>query len=63
MSFRTTLAFVVLCATSAVAQRVSFPSFAGPSAAGVRNQIVGAVCDTEDCVPATKTTTGNKPDW
>lgn len=63
MSFRTTLAFVVLCATSAVAQRVSFPSFTGPSAAGVRNQIVGAVCDTADCVPATKTTTGNKPDW
>ena len=63
MSFRTTLAFVVLFGTTAAAQRVSFPSFTGPSAAGVRNQIVGAVCDTADCVPATKSTTANKPDW
>lgn len=54
---------VVLIATSAAAQRVSFPSFTGPSAASVRNQIVGSVCDTTDCVAATKTTTSGKPDW
>ncbi|MDP1823050.1 MAG: hypothetical protein Q8L48_07405 [Archangium sp.] len=64
MTFRfPALALVVLTATSAAAQRVSFPSFTGPSAATVRNQIVGTVCDTADCVAATKTTTGGKPDW
>jgi hypothetical protein len=29
----------------------------------VRNQLVSAVCDTADCVPAAKTTTRGKPDW
>src|SRR4051794_25158359 len=63
MTLRTALALAVLTATSSAAQRVSFPSFTGPSAASVRNQIVGAVCDTTDCVAATKTTTSGKPDW
>lgn len=64
MTFRfQALALVALTATSAAAQRVSFPSFTGPSAASVRNQIVGTVCDTADCVSATRTTTGGKPDW
>lgn len=63
MSFRTALPLVVLFATTAAAQRVSFPSFTGPGAAGVRNQLVGAVCDTAECVPATRTTTAGKPDW
>jgi hypothetical protein len=63
MTFRLAVALAALTATSAAAQRVSFPSFTGPSAAGVRNQIVGAVCDTTDCVAATKTTTSGKPDW
>jgi hypothetical protein len=57
------VALALLTATSAAAQRVSFPSFTGPSAANVRNQIVGAVCDTADCIAATKTTTNGKPDW
>lgn len=63
MTFRFAAAALWLIASSAFAQRVSFPSFTGPNAAGVRNQIVGAVCDTADCVNATKTTTGGKPDW
>lgn len=63
MTFRPALALAALVATTATAQRVSFPSFTGPAAAGVRNQIVGTACDTVDCVAATKTTTAGKPDW
>ena len=63
MTFRPALALVALVATTATAQRVSFPSFTGPGAASVRNQIVGSACDTADCVAATKTTTAGKPDW
>lgn len=64
MTFRSALVLaVLLTASSAMAQRVTFPNFTGPSAAGVRNQLVGAVCDTADCVAAAKTTTGGKPDW
>lgn len=63
MTFRTALVLVSLSASTAAAQRVSFPSFTGPSAASVRNQVVGAVCDTADCVAATKVTTSGKPDW
>ncbi|MFT3706864.1 MAG: hypothetical protein QM817_04275 [Archangium sp.] len=63
MTFRALVLLVVLVASQAFAQRVSFPNFAGPGAATVRNQLVGAVCDNADCVAATKTTTGNKPDW
>jgi hypothetical protein len=62
MTFRLVVLLAV-AATAASAQRVSFPNFTGPGAAGVRNQIVGAVCDTADCVAATRTTTGGKPDW
>lgn len=63
MTFRSTLVLVVLTASAAGAQRVSFPSFTGPGAATVRNQIVGTACDTADCVSAAKTTTNGKPDW
>ncbi|MFO0598567.1 MAG: hypothetical protein U0228_24890 [Myxococcaceae bacterium] len=73
MSFRTSRSlaavvvfsalFTTLSSTAAFAQRVSFPNFAGPGAGTVRNQLVGAVCDTADCVAATRTTTGGKPDW
>lgn len=63
MTFRTALILVALSASTAAAQRVSFPSFTGPSAANVRNQVVGAVCDTTDCVAATRVTTSGKPDW
>ncbi|MDP3156121.1 MAG: hypothetical protein Q8N23_25830 [Archangium sp.] len=63
MTFRTALVLVAFSASTAAAQRVSFPSFTGPSAASVRNQVVGAVCDTADCVSATKVTTSGKPDW
>lgn len=63
MTFRMVLALAVLTAGSAAAQRVSFPTFTGPSAASARNQLVGSVCDTADCIASTKTTTGGKPDW
>lgn len=63
MTFRSALVLAVLSATPAAAQRVSFPNFTGPGAAGLRNQLVGAVCDTADCVAATRTTTSGKPDW
>lgn len=62
MTFRLALVLAVL-STTAAAQRISFPNFTGPGANGVRNQLVGAVCDTADCVAATRTTTGGKPDW
>ncbi|MFZ5438404.1 MAG: hypothetical protein ACOZQL_00280 [Myxococcota bacterium] len=62
MTFRLALILGVL-STTAAAQRVSFPNFSGPGANTVRNQLVGAVCETADCVAATKTTTGGKPDW
>lgn len=62
MRFRL-LGLVALISSGAFAQRISIPNFAGPGAGTVRNQLVGAVCDTADCVAATKTTTGNKPDW
>ncbi len=54
---------VALSATTASAQRVSFPSFTGPGAAAARNQLFSSVCDTADCVSAAKTTTKGKPDW
>lgn len=63
MTLRSALALVALTATSSAAQRVSFPSFTGPGAATVRNQLVSTACDTAECVPATKTTTSGKPDW
>lgn len=64
MTFRAALVLAaLLTATSARAQRVTFPSFSGPSAASVRNQLIAAVCDTADCVAATRTTTSGKPDW
>ncbi|HEY0882553.1 MAG TPA: hypothetical protein VGD87_13515, partial [Archangium sp.] len=63
MTFRIALLLAVLTAMPAAAQRVSFPSFTGPSAAASRNQLVGAVCDTADCIAANKTTTNGKPDW
>lgn len=64
MTFRMALALAAtLTATSASAQRISIPTFSGPSAASARNQLVGTLCDTADCVAAAKTTTSNKPDW
>ena len=64
MTFRfCALALVVLTATPAAAQRVSFPSFTGPGAAATRNQLVSSVCDTAECISAAKTTTKGKPDW
>ncbi len=63
MTFRLAVVLLGMTATSAAAQRVSFPNFTGPGANAVRNQLVGAVCDTADCVSATRTTTGGNPDW
>ncbi len=63
MTFRTAVMLVAFSASTAAAQRVSFPSFTGPGAPSVRNQVVGSVCDTADCVAATKVTTSGKPDW
>lgn len=57
------LALLLLLAPPAAAQRIAIPSFTGPGAANVRNQLVTAVCDTADCVTATKVVTANKPDW
>jgi hypothetical protein len=54
---------VACCASSALAQRVTVVEFTGPGAAATRNQLVGAVCDTADCVATGKTTTKGKPDW
>lgn len=54
---------VVFSASTALAQRVTVADFSGPGAAAVRNQLVGAVCDTADCVATGKTTTKGKPDW
>lgn len=56
-------ALVTLGAAPALAERISFTDFAGPGAAGVRNQLVTAVCDTADCIAPGKTTTKGKPDW
>ena len=56
MTFRSALVLAALTATTAAAQRVSFPSFTGPGAAAVRNQLFASVCDTADCVSAAKTT-------
>lgn len=53
----------LLCASPALAQRISVPNFAGPNAGTVRTQVVGSLCDTAECITAVKTTTGNKPDW
>lgn len=58
-----TAALVTLGAAPVLAERISFADFTGPGAAGVRNQLVAAVCDTADCIAAGKTTTKNKPDW
>ncbi|MGV3622071.1 MAG: hypothetical protein ACO1OB_14710 [Archangium sp.] len=63
MTFRLALALVALSSSFASAQRVSFPPFTGKNAAAARNQLISTVCDTLDCVAATKTTTRNKPDW
>lgn len=65
MHTRLALAVVLVAgfATPAAAQRISFPEFSGRGAAAVRNQLVSAVCDTAECVAATKTTTRQKPDW
>lgn len=64
MSFRLAAVLAVACcATTAFAQRVTIVEFTGPGAAAARNQLVGAVCDTADCVAAGKTTTKSKPDW
>ncbi|PZR11472.1 MAG: hypothetical protein DI536_17760 [Archangium gephyra] len=63
MTFRLALALVVVSSSFASAQRVSFPPFTGKNGAAVRNQLISTVCDTLDCVPATQTTTKNKPDW
>ncbi len=64
MSLRHAAVLAVLCsASTALAQRVTLTPFTGPSANATRNQLVGAVCDTADCVAAAKTTTKNKPDW
>lgn len=54
---------VVFTASTALAQRVTIADFTGPGAAAVRNQLIGAVCDTADCVGTGKTTTRGKPDW
>jgi len=62
MTFRL-LAVLTVFSSVAFAQRITIPNFAGPGAGTVRNQLVSAVCDSADCVAATKTTTGNKPDW
>jgi hypothetical protein len=59
---RSLLVVVVLAAGVSSAQRMSFPDFAGPGAAAVRNQVVGQACDTADCVTAPKVTTGGRPD-
>lgn len=58
-----TAALALFAAAPALAERISFADFTGPGAAGVRNQLVTAVCDTADCIAAGKTTTKNKPDW
>ncbi len=53
---------LVLVGWSAFAQRLSFPDFVGPGAAPLRTQLVTQVCDSADCVPASKVTTGGRPD-
>jgi hypothetical protein len=53
----------LLCASPALAQRISVPNFTGPNAATVRTQLVGSLCDSADCITPVKTTTGNRPDW
>lgn len=63
MTSRLALALLVLSSSLASAQRVSFPPFTGKNGPAVRNQLVSTVCDTLDCVPASQTTTRNKPDW
>ncbi len=63
MRFRPVVAVLALAATSASAQRVSFPNFKGPGATNVRSQLIGAVCGQADCVTPTNTTTAGKPDW
>lgn len=62
MTFRLLLVLAV-SSSVASAQRITIPNFGGPGAGTVRNQLVSAVCDSADCVAATKTTTNNKPDW
>lgn len=57
------VAVASLAATPALAERISFADFSGPGASAVRNQLVTAVCDTADCIAASKTTTRGKPDW
>jgi len=54
---------VVLVAAEASAQRLTILPFTGPASNASRNQLVTAICDTADCVPASKVSAGNKPDW
>jgi hypothetical protein len=54
---------VTLLSAPALAERISIADFSGPGAAGVRNQLVSAVCDTADCIAPAKATTKGKPDW
>lgn len=54
---------VALMAAEAAAQRLTILPFTGPASNASRNQLVTAICDTADCVPASRVTAGKKPDW
>jgi hypothetical protein len=53
---------ILLAAFEASAQRISIPDFSGRGAGAVRTQLVNQLCDTAECVAATKVTVGGKPD-
>lgn len=61
-SARVCLFAVLAAAFDASAQRISLPDFSGRGAGSVRTQLVNQLCDTADCVAATKVTVGGKPD-
>ena len=53
---------MLLAGFEASAQRISLPDFSGRGAGAVRTQLVNQLCDSADCVAATKVTSGGKPD-
>ena len=61
-SVRVLVLGLLVGAFEASAQRISLPDFSGRGAGAVRTQLVNQLCDTADCVAATKVTTGGKPD-
>jgi hypothetical protein len=63
MTIRLPAVLLCLVTTAAFAQRVAIPPFSGPKAAVSRTQLVTALCDAADCVPAAKVTSKGKPDW